>query len=187
MTRCATAALALLVACRAPDPGAASDGESAAAPAAAPAAARESADSAIALIESRVPRAAAGDSGWQYQQRASADFDGDGRAETAVLIADVMLDARGRPGWEDGHRWQVYVEEADGARTYAYARFLPMGKLTAELTRPDSGPPTILLLEQTPHALGVYEIRYAAPTRISVVRHVERAVHPGTFAGSPRP
>jgi hypothetical protein len=183
MTRLPAVALALLVACQAQDHRATPERGSARV--AGSAVAR--AESTVSLIESRVPRAAAGDSGWQYQQRASADFDGDGRAETAVLIADVVLDARGRPGWEDGHRWQVYVEEADAVRTYAYARFLPMGKLTAELTRPDSGPPTILLLEQTPHAVGVYEIRYAGPERVSVERHVERLLDPGTFVGSPRP
>src|SRR5687768_8285920 len=47
------------------------------------------------LLEARVPRAGAGDPGWNYQQRATADFDGDGTAETAVLISDVLLDPAG--------------------------------------------------------------------------------------------
>src|SRR5687768_12169535 len=98
------------------------------------------------LLEARVPRAGAGDPGWNYQQRATADFDGDGTAETAVLISDVLLDPAGRPLWEDGHRWQVYIEEQDGARTYLYAKFLPNGALTAEATEPGpDGRPTIVL------------------------------------------
>jgi hypothetical protein len=140
------------------------------------------------LLEARVPRAVAGEPRWRYQQRASADLDGDGARETAVLIADVELDARGQPIWEHGHRWQVYVEERDGTRTYVYARFLPNGKLEADLARPDSGaPPTIVLLEQTPYALGVYEVRYLGPGRATIVGRFERRFEQGGwFIGSPR-
>ncbi|HVE78917.1 MAG TPA: hypothetical protein VNA89_08655 [Gemmatimonadaceae bacterium] len=163
------------------------------APADAPRSAVATADSsapASDLLEARVPRAVAGDPRWRYEQRVSADLDGDGSSEAAVLICDVTLDERGRPLWEDGHRWQVYVEEPEGgARTHVYARFLPNGKLTAELTEPDSGAmPTILLLEQTPHHLGVYELRYAGPGRVAVVSHLARPLDPvRQFVGAPRP
>ena len=113
-------------------------------------------------------------------QRASADFDGDGQTETAVLIADVELDSRGAPHWEDGHRWQLYFEAADSSRTYAYARFLPNGKLEASVTVPDEEKmPTVVLREVTPHALGVYEIRYSGPQRSEGVRHLHRELDPG--------
>jgi hypothetical protein len=116
------------------------------------------------LIDTRVPAGAAGDSGWRYQQRVSADLNGDGVAEQAVLISDVSLDGRGRPLWEDGHRWQVYVEDASGTRTRLYARFLPNGKLTASLTSvSDTTPPRILLLEQTRQSIGLHEIAYRGP------------------------
>jgi hypothetical protein len=140
------------------------------------------------LLESRVPRGVAGEPRWRYQRRASADLDGDGAGETVVLIADVELDPRGQPIWDHGHRWQVYVEERDGRRTYIYARFLPNGKLDAHLARRDSTtPPTIVLLEQTPYNLAVYDVRYLGPTRAAVVGRFERRVeHHGWFMGSPR-
>lgn len=155
-----------------------------------PATTVDSAAPASDLLEPRIPRAAGGDPGWRYQQRVSADLDGDGGPETAVLISDVALDARGQPMWEHGHRWQVYVEESEGgARTHLYARFLPNGKLTAGLTEPDSGAtPTIVLLEQTPHALGVYELRYERPGRVVVLSRFTRAIdRVRQFVGAPRP
>ena len=136
-------------------------------------------DSAVNLIDPKVPQAIAGDPQWQYVQRAKADFDGDGRDETAVLMAEVGLDARGIPLWEDGHRWQLYFEEADSTRTYIYARFLPFGKLEASVTVPDEEKmPTVVLRELTPHAVGVYEVRYSGPKQSWSVRHLYRELDP---------
>ena len=136
-------------------------------------------DSAVNLIDPKVPRAVAGDPRWQYVQRAKADFDGDGREETAVLIADVTLDTRGVPLWEDGHRWQLYFEEADSTRTYIYARFLPNGKVEASVTVPDEEKmPTVILRELTPHTLGLYEVRYSGPGQSWSVRHLHRDLDP---------
>src|SRR5438046_90801 len=98
-------ALLVVIACRQPTP---KDAESARAGTADRAEAQP--DTIADLIQVRVPEAAAGDSGWQYARRASVDLDGDGKPESVVMIADVTLDKRGRPLWEDGHRWQVYVE-----------------------------------------------------------------------------
>jgi hypothetical protein len=141
------------------------------------------------LLSAKIPKAKAGDEGWKYQQRASADLDGDGVAEAAVLISDVTLDARGQPMWDDGHRWQVYVEEPSGERTYVYARFLPNGKLTAQLTHADMvSRPTLVLLEQMPYAIGVYEITYDGPDRIRVEKRLDREIRSNEwFLGSPRP
>ena len=137
-------------------------------------------DSAVNMIDPRVPRAVAGEAQWKYVQSAKADFDGDGQDETAVLIADVGLDARGIPLWEDGHRWQLYFEEADSTRTYVYARFLPNGKLEASVTVPDEEKmPTIVLRELTPHTLGIYEVRYTGPSRSWSVWHIHRDLDPG--------
>ena len=139
-----------------------------------------SSNALVDLVDPKVPRAVAGDTGWGYVQRASADFDGDGQNETAVLIANVELDRRGVPLWEDGHRWQLYFEEADSSRTYAYARFLPNGKLEASVTVPDEEKmPTVVLRELTPHLLGVYEVRYSGPQRSQSVRHLHRELEPG--------
>jgi hypothetical protein len=113
-------------------------------------------------------------------QRAKADFDGDGQEETAVLIAQVEVGKRGELLWEDGHRWQMYIEEADSTLTYVYARFLPNGKLEASVTRPEKGKPaTIVLRELTPHALGIYEVRYSGPQRSRTVQHLYRELDPG--------
>jgi len=140
------------------------------------------------LVDSAVPRAVAGQPGWAYQQRVTADLDVDGTMETAVLISDVALDARGRPLWEHGHRWQVYVEEPDGTRTYLYARFLPNGKLTAELTQPQStSAPTIALLEQSPTNLALYEIAYNGVGKTELATRFERNLRRSTFTGSPHP
>ena len=148
----------------------------------------ESNDWPEALLEPRVPRAAAGDPSWIYVQRASADLDDDGTEETAVLICDVMLDRNAAPLWEDGQRWQVYVEEPDGTRTYLYAKFLPNGTLTADIVSGSGGPPAIVLLEHTPERIGVYELRYDGPNRVTGVEQLERAIDPrATFQGSPRP
>jgi hypothetical protein len=146
-------------------------------------------DTIAELIQSRVPPAGAGDTGWKYQQRVSADVDGDGADEWVVLIADVGLDVGGIPMWEHGHRWQVYVEEANGERTRLYARFLPNGKLTAELAQPEGGVrPTIVLLEQWPEGIAVYEYRYNRPGQFDVWSRLERRVDRSrTFVGSPRP
>lgn len=162
--------------------------DSTAAAAATPDSARSSRTSVANLFQERVPLAAAGDSGWHYAQRVTADLDGDNADETVVLISDVSLDTRGRPLWEDGHRWQVYVEEKDGARTHLYARFLPMGKLTASLTRSDTGTtPSVLLLEQTPDWLGAYEVSYQGPRRAPVLTRFERQLdRVKAFEGPPR-
>jgi hypothetical protein len=144
---------------------------------------------AIDLVDARVARAAAGDPGWAYQQRVVADLDRDGTRETAVLIADVALGAGGQPLWEDGHRWQVYVEEDTGARTYLYARFLPNGRLTADLgAAPPGEAPTIVLFEQTPDAVAAYELRYEGPDRTALVQRFARGLdRANTFQGLPRP
>jgi hypothetical protein len=142
------------------------------------------------LLDDRVPSALAGDSGWAYEQHATIDLDDDGTVETVTLISDVRLDARGRPLWEDGHRWQVYIQSAGRAPIHVYARFLPMGKLTAEVVRSSDldSPPSVMLMEQALGSLALYEIRYDAGTGPGLVTRVERVIEPaGSFAGSPRP
>lgn len=141
------------------------------------------------LIEARVPAAVAGDTGWRYQQQVVADIDGDGDEETVVLISDVTLDAGGRPLWEDGHRWQVYVREQDGRVTRLYARFLPNGSLTVDLGVPPSGAVHgIVLIERTPNHIGVYELRYRRPDSVDVYRRLDREIDTARrFTGAPRP
>jgi len=137
--------------------------------------AQEQPDTIADLIQVRVPEAVAGDSGWKYSRSMSADLDADGRAESVVMIADVTLDKRGNPLWEDGHRWQMYVEDAKGNRTRMYARFVPNGSVTVRVAPPQGGVrPTIVLLEQSPDHLGVYEFRYNSPGQFDVWRRLDR-------------
>jgi hypothetical protein len=147
------------------------------------------ADTIPDLVQPRVPPAAAGDSGWKYQQSVVADMDGDGADETVYLISDVALDAGGAPLWEDGHRWQVYVRVSDGTVTRLYARFLPNGKVTADIVAPASGTALgLALLEQTPSRIALYEFRYRGPNRVEVHRRFDRAIdEERRFTGSPRP
>ncbi len=140
----------------------------------------------INLVDPQTPLAVAGQAGWEFQRTALADFDGDGAAEQAVLIAQVRL-YNNRPLWEDGHVWQVYVEEADGTRTYVYAQFLPFGVLEARLSSTNADePPQIIVVEQTPHALSVYEIVYQGPQRTQASVLVQRELNNVTcFSGTP--
>src|ERR1051325_5177981 len=134
-------------------------------------------DTIADLIQARVPEAAAGDSGWRYSRRSSVDLDGDGKDENLVLMSDVTLDKRGQPLWEDGHRWQVYVEDDKGNRTRLYARFVPNGSVTVNVASPQGGVrPTIVLLEQSPDHIGVYEFRYTSAGHFDVWRRLERSL-----------
>ena len=146
-------------------------------------------DAIETMLDSRVPAAKAGDPGWMYAQRVSADFDGDDKEETAVLLSDVTLDAGGAPLWEDGHRWQVYVEEEDGTVTRLYARFVPRGKVTADVGVPPAGKELYIVVgEHSPERMGVYEFEYRGPQKADVRKRLERDLDPvRQFTGAMRP
>jgi hypothetical protein len=141
------------------------------------------------MLDARVPAAKAGDPGWMYAQRVSADFDGDGKDETAVLISDVTLDAGGAPLWEDGHRWQLYVQEEGGEITRLYARFVPNGKVTADVGVPPAGKELyIVVTERAADRMGVYEYEYRGPMKADVRKRLERDLDPARqFTGAMRP
>lgn len=140
----------------------------------------------INLVDPQKPLAVAGDTGWEYQRTATADFDGDGVNEQAVLIAQVGL-YNGRVAWEDGHVWQLYIEEPDGARSYVYAQFLPFGLLEASLVSGSTdGQTKLILVERTPQTIGVYEVTYAGPRQLRSVELVWRELSPSNgFSGTP--
>jgi hypothetical protein len=139
---------------------------------------------AIQLVDSTQAPAVAGTLGWNYEQRAAADLDGDAVAEQVVLTARVEL-YRGRPAWDDGQPWQVYVEEADSTRTYIYAQFVQLGTVTMRIGEATAGMrASIVLIEQLPDRLGVYEAEYDGPGRASVKQRYARALDPrGDIAG----
>ncbi len=100
---------------------------------------------------------------WAYRREVSADLDGDRTAERVVLASDVTLGADGRPLWEDGHRWAVYVEAA-GRRTMLYGAFVPNGHVEAAVLDPDNaGRRRVLVQERTPEQVRALEIEYRAP------------------------
>ena len=146
------------------------------------------ADSAIAvarLIDSTIPPAVAGQDGWNYYQSAEADLTGDGQPERIVLTARVEL-YRGRPAWDDGQPWQVYVETADGARRYVYAQRLQLGTLTLRIgDRAPGTPASIVLLEQLPGSMSVYEATATSDGTITAVTRFRRALDPRGQQASP--
>lgn len=140
----------------------------------------------IQLVDATIPPAVAGEGGWNYQQSADADLTGDGQPERVVLTARVEL-SRGRPAWDDGQPWQVYIETQDGTRTYVYAQRLQLGTLTLRVSRSDAGhPATVVLLEHLPDRLSVYEVSYARPGAASVAVRFQRDLDPRGETASPQ-
>ncbi|MEO5825655.1 MAG: hypothetical protein ABIR59_07195 [Gemmatimonadales bacterium] len=190
-TRLAVAAIvavAVVVACAGPD-----GPESAAVDSRAVATAIDSgADTApaptVVLVDSGQPPAAAGADGWNYHRTASVDLDGDGTLERVVIAARVEM-VRGRPTWDDGQQWQVYVEEADSFRTLVYARRLQLGTLSLRLEAGPAGAPRrMVLMEHLPDRLAVYEVSYRGPTDFSAAVGYQRALDPtGELASSALP
>ena len=130
--------------------------------------------SAVPLIDSTIPPAVAGEAGWDYHRSVAVDLDGDGRPERVVLTARVAL-IRGRPVWDDGQPWQVYVETPDGGRTYLYAQRLQLGTLEMRVGRGDAArAASVVLLEQLPHRLSIYDVLYLGPDSVSVGARFQR-------------
>lgn len=133
---------------------------------------------AIRVIDSTIAPAVAGEDGWNFVQRATADLDGDGAPEQAVLTARVEL-YRGRPAWDDGQPWQVYVESPGGERTYLYAQRLQLGTITMRIAAPDTaGQSSVVLLEQLPQQLTVYEAQYETTGSARVFMRYQRTLDP---------
>lgn len=139
----------------------------------------------IQLVDSTIPPAVAGEEGWHYQQSADVDLTGDGHLERVVLTARVEL-YRGRPAWDDGQPWQVYVENQHGTRTYVYAQRLQLGTLTMRVSRGEVNRPTVVLLEHLPDRLRVLEASYTGPDLVSVAVAYQRALDPRGEIASPR-
>jgi hypothetical protein len=138
------------------------------------------------LIDTSIAPAIAGADGWNYRQASDADLTGDGLDERVVLTARVEL-VRGRPAWDDGQPWQVYVEHQDSSRVYLYAQRLQLGTLTLRVTRGDStAAPTVLLLEHLPDRLRVIELGMTDAARPSIKSLFERALDPRGESAGPR-
>jgi hypothetical protein len=124
---------------------------------------------AASLIDTTIAPAIAGEDGWNFHQRVSADFTGDGQPEQVVMTAWVEM-IRGQPAWDDGQPWQVYVESAAGHRTYLYAQRLQLGTLTMRMAQADYiHLPTVVLLEQLPDRLRILEVSYPTASSAPLV------------------
>jgi hypothetical protein len=114
-------------------------------------------------IDSTRVRSADEPSTWGYRRHRDVDLDGDRREERLTIAADVTLASDGRPLWEDGHRWAVYVEAPEG-RTLLYAAFVPNGFAEAAALAPDDrGRRRVLIQERTPSQLRSLEVAYEGP------------------------
>lgn len=112
------------------------------------------------LVDPAYPPGIAG-GGWQYRESVEVDLDDDGANETVWVTA--------RAGWngqsfdfDDGQPWQVYVEEADGQRTYLYSRWVQLGTLEVGIAE-DHGKSSVVVLERQPFSFSLYRIRYGGP------------------------
>lgn len=141
---------------------------------------------AATIVDTAIAPAIAGEDGWNYAVTSEADLTGDGVAERAVLTARVEM-YRGRPAWDDGQSWQVYVEFADGARRHLYAQRLQLGTITSRVALPDSGgAATLVLLEQLPHRLRVFEVSFDEAREPNIALLVDRMLDPTGQAASPQ-
>lgn len=122
------------------------------------------AERTVDLVDPAYPLARAGDEGWDYHRMLTADLNGDGRMEIVHLIARVDRYAPGPNGfaWDDGHVWQVYVEDGDGGVTYLFSRWVQLGELRIASLDPFVEPETrglaIIALEGARVAL--YRVDY---------------------------
>lgn len=132
--------------------------------------------SPVTPVDPRLPQASAGDKGWEYVRKFSADLDGAGQLEQVVVIANAVL-RNGAPLWDDAQIWQVYIVEADGQRTDLYRRWIQLGNLEVSITQNA----TVLMIENAPSLFAVYEAKYQAPGDVEVQELVKRERNPTAF------
>jgi hypothetical protein len=106
---------------------------------------------------------------WPHRRTFEADLNGDGTSERVVLTSDVQLGDNGKPLWEDGHRWAVFVED-QGRRTLLYAAFVPNGHAEAAVLTPDTdGRRHVLIQERTPQQARSLVVAYERPSMARAV------------------
>ena len=110
---------------------------------------------------------------WSYRRMAVADLDGDAVPERLVVASDVFVTGDGEPLWDDVHRWAVYVEEDDGARTLVYSAFAPPGGVSVAVAAPaESGQRRIVVVEQGPRRGRLLTAAYGGVGRAGLVEVV---------------
>lgn len=100
---------------------------------------------------------------WGYRRELRADLNGDGSAERLILAADVGVNDRGAPLWEDGHRWAIVVQEG-GAGTLVFSSFVPNGFVEAAvLSASSEGGRELLIQERIPSQVRSIVVSYQRP------------------------
>jgi hypothetical protein len=128
------------------------------------------------LVDPSIPLAVAGQDGYEYQEAASVDLDGDGDKENVFLIANAVV-VDGVPWWDDGHTWQAYVEEATGERTYLFAQFVQLGRVDALIAHDETSQASqIVLILHAPGLWRVYEIDYRGVADVQAQTLIERTL-----------
>lgn len=121
----------------------------------------------VNLINPNYPPAVAGEEGWEYHKVLVADLDADGEKETVSVTTNALWIQEAREfGWDDGHPWHVYVEEADGTRTYLFSDWVQMGRLDVILDAEHSG---LYIVSSRAGGLDVYHAIYSAPDQVETV------------------
>jgi hypothetical protein len=101
--------------------------------------------------------------GWNYQRALQADLNGDGSEEQVVLAADVVVNERDRPLWEDGHRWAVIVRDR-GSDTLVFSSFVPNGFVETAISQASSeGGRELFIQERTPSQVRSVVVSYQEP------------------------
>ena len=95
-------------------------------------------------------RAVAGDGGWEYAETGFHDLNGNGNKELVVLIATADVDSSGDLVWGHGHRWQLYIRDLSGKRTYVFADQLTMMHPKVSVTKREDGKRSIVLRMHRP-------------------------------------
>lgn len=119
----------------------------------------------VRLVLERYPSARAGDPGWDLHRTLVVDLNGDGRNETVHVLASVERADTGDFMWDDGHVWNVYIEDEDGQVTEVFRGWVQLGELRVRSLDPfaDNLGPGLLVLKEEGAGITMYRVFYDGP------------------------
>lgn len=138
----------------------------------------------VNLLEPAYLNPQGGTDSWPYRKSLQADLDGDGQTEKVMVVTNPAADPETKSfGWDDGHAWHVYVEEADGTRTPLFARWVQLGRLEVTLGEKPAG---VIIQQSTGVGTSIYQVTYKGPGKAEAVQLFEmltldRATFPAGF------
>lgn len=125
-------------------------------------------------------RAVAGKEGWEYAKTGIYDLNGNGNKELVVLTANADVDSSGEPQWSDGHRWQLYIQDLNGERTYVFANFVQLASPKISITERTNDRRSILLRIHREYTIfRIYEILYEGPGKSKTLKWGSRTPRGG--------